>query len=572
MSDDIAIRITADATELTAGMTESRDQLDQTITTIQRTEASWGALGLSVLSVASQVTGPIISLIAAQKRLTAAVISSAAASAAATPPTLTFAAAVNFLLAPITLTIGALALAAGAIWYFSQASDAAAASTTRSAAATEEAAAQMTALERVTEAFNASAFGAEFAENMTGLRGAADELMTSVGALGEAITKPFVDAGFEAGFLVEMLTGLNGKIQLATTWFEGMAGGVDVVTEAAQSAIREMTLMARMAATGGDRAAAEAWLAQRDAIQAATIEAERFRKANEFALEQVDSLMADATQAAEHHGEIARINAITSADAIDAETEALRAYIAELKQRNQFDEDAQKHAADRANAIAKQKAAIESGQVKAPSSPIDDMIRRAQEEVAALRFGADESKIMGLELGGEDPAKIQQLREELGLKKELKAAEDARREAEKATEAAAAKQQSLFEAAESQMSAMVDQIDLMTGAATKADIAFRNALKAGFTREQADEIKALQEEMSKLEEEEKKKKKPGKTPGITAAMRGSSEAASIMLRGVGGGKTMEQIANKQLQVQQQMLIAVKNNKPPAMQVTNLGIA
>lgn len=570
--DDIDIKISADASELTAGMTESRDELEQTITVIHKQETSWASLGLTTLNVLGQVAGPIIQLVAAQKRLTAAVISSAAASAAATPPTLTFGAAVNFLLAPVTLIVGALALAAAAVWYFSDSEDAAAATTSKAAQAAEDATTKMSALERVTEAFQASAFGAEFAANMEGLSGATDELQNAFGDLGDAIAQPFIDAGFEAGGLFEMLTGLNSKIQLITSGVRGVTGVVESLTKVTQDAIREATLLGHQMTTGSDRAAAEAWLAQRDAIQQATIEAERFRKANEFALEHVESLMTDATRAAEEHGEITRINSITSLDALDAETEALQAYIAELKQRNKFDEEAQKHAEARANAIAKQRAAIESGDVKPKESAVDAMLRRAEEEVAALKFGADESKLMGLELGGEDAGKIQQLREKLSLTKELKAAEDARRDAEKAAEQEAAKKQQLFEQAENQMAAMVDQIDLMTGAATKADIAFRNALKANFTREQANEIKALQEELSKLEEEEKQKKNKDKPKPLKAALQGTSEAASIMLRGIGGNKTLETIAQKQLQVQQQQLVALKSRPQNPLTPTTLGVA
>lgn len=56
-----------------------------------------------------------------------------------------------------------------------------------------------------------------------------------------------------------------------------------------------------------------------------------------------------------------------------------------------------------------------------------------------------------------------------------------------------------------------------------------------------------------------------RAPELKAAFKGSQEAASIMLRGVGGGKTMEQIAQKQLTVQQQTLAAVKVNKPVPLQ-------
>ncbi len=59
-----------------------------------------------------------------------------------------------------------------------------------------------------------------------------------------------------------------------------------------------------------------------------------------------------------------------------------------------------------------------------------------------------------------------------------------------------------------------------------------------------------------------------KTPDLKAAFQGSQEAARIMLGGVGGGK--DQIPEKHLGVSQQILIATKENKPPALMPITLG--
>lgn len=55
---------------------------------------------------------------------------------------------------------------------------------------------------------------------------------------------------------------------------------------------------------------------------------------------------------------------------------------------------------------------------------------------------------------------------------------------------------------------------------------------------------------------------------LRASLRGSSEAASILLRGVGGGKTMEQIAQKQLTALMGLQTAVKANKPEPIMVAD----
>ena len=75
------------------------------------------------------------------------------------------------------------------------------------------------------------------------------------------------------------------------------------------------------------------------------------------------------------------------------------------------------------------------------------------------------------------------------------------------------------------------------------------------------------EDLAEAEKAKKEKKKPEDKTTFTAAFSGSQEAASIMLRGVGakGGNEAQQIANRQLMVQQQLLAATKANKPPLTQ-------
>lgn len=68
---------------------------------------------------------------------------------------------------------------------------------------------------------------------------------------------------------------------------------------------------------------------------------------------------------------------------------------------------------------------------------------------------------------------------------------------------------------------------------------------------------------------EAKKTKATKTD-LKAAFAGSSEAASIMLRGVGGGKTVEQNTAKLVTVAEKQLAATKANKPQEMFAINFG--
>lgn len=114
------------------------------------------------------------------------------------------------------------------------------------------------------------------------------------------------------------------------------------------------------------------------------------------------------------------------------------------------------------------------------------------------------------------------------------------------------------------VTSLKDQIDLLSGAATEADIAMRELGRAGFTDDQISEIGALTEQLDTLKESQKKqpKEKAEKDDAPKVALQGSKEAAEIMLRGVGGGNKMEQIGQQQLAEQRKMVAAL--SKPAAV--------
>ena len=122
---DLSISISADASQVTAGMTETRNQLAQTSTVIVQQQGSWLAFATSVGYVISSVVGPIIKLVTVYQQIKLATIGMTLANTLAIPPTLTLAGAMAFLLSPITLIIAGLALLAAAVYFFSSsASDA----------------------------------------------------------------------------------------------------------------------------------------------------------------------------------------------------------------------------------------------------------------------------------------------------------------------------------------------------------------------------------------------------------------------------------------------------------------
>jgi hypothetical protein len=152
---------------------------------------------------------------------------------------------------------------------------------------------------------------------------------------------------------------------------------------------------------------------------------------------------------------------------------------------------------------------------------------------------------------------------------EVTDAEKAREEVDKAAQDAIRNQHRLHEQGADRIASIKDEIDLLTGAATKADIAMRQMTREGFTQEQIDEVGRLTEELDRLEKEKNKKSEKDRPQTLQAALRGSAEAASIMLRGVGQNKTEQQLA-KLVSIQQQALNVAKDNKPSAIHPLTLG--
>jgi hypothetical protein len=238
---------------------------------------------------------------------------------------------------------------------------------------------------------------------------------------------------------------------------------------------------------------------------------------------QLRAMQDAAAEAAQHASEMQRIASLQSVDAIDAEIRALQ---------------------------QKTSAAILAGEATEES----------QKKAAALFAALENQKNT---VAGNDKA--------AALQAELAATEAINRAKEH--------QRDLENSAADQVARLTDQIDLLSGAATKADIAMREAMRAGLTAEQANEIARLTAELEKLQADKNKPEPPkaeiakADRTTLKAAFSGSQEAASIFTRGIGGvDKDGNVIAKQQLTVQQQTLVAVKTIKMPQLQPISLGTA
>jgi len=196
---------------------------------------------------------------------------------------------------------------------------------------------------------------------------------------------------------------------------------------------------------------------------------------------------------------------------------------------------------------------------------IEQTINSAKDAALKLAVGENEVAVAALRAKGATDEQIAALQGWQQAASETKAEQDALK---KSTE--------LDKTGKDKIAELTDQIGLLDGSATNASIAMRKMQEAGFSSEQIEQVAKLTNELDRLKEEEKdSKKKPDKEAksgpsALKAAFQGSSEAASIMLRGVGGGKSIEDIAGKQLTVAQQQLAATKANKPVVMAAVDFG--
>lgn len=240
-----------------------------------------------------------------------------------------------------------------------------------------------------------------------------------------------------------------------------------------------------------------------------------------------------ASNAAANAAEVAKVSSLTTIEAIEAETHALRERAAAAIVSGDPIDDG--HLRNMFNALANQKEGVESGKIK-PGQEKDSYATQQIEaaELALQRLTMSETDYalaVAKAKGATDP-QLAALREKLTAVEAVKDVQNQLKEAEAAAVAAAAKQAAQQEAGTQKIESMRDQIDLLTGAASKADIAMREMARQGFSQDQIEEVGKLQAELDELEKKDPKNK-TGAGKANTAALAGTSAAADIILRGVG---------------------------------------
>lgn len=204
-------------------------------------------------------------------------------------------------------------------------------------------------------------------------------------------------------------------------------------------------------------------------------------------------------------------------------------------------------------AIEKQRTAITTGTLKKPESEIDKQLAAARKAVA--EFGmTDTQKALAAATAGQGATaeKVNALRRELELRDKLVSAAELQKATEQAAAEATQQAAARWQQGQSRIDSMRDQLDLLTGAATEADIAMRELTREGFDEQQVAEIGALTDELAKLKEG---KKTTGREGENSAALEGSSQAAELILKGTATNnpnKKLEQLMQQSVTIQAQI--------------------
>ncbi len=529
MSTDLVARLEADTTDWSAGMQQAAKDGELVTRVIHEQDVSWRALASNAAPAIAQVTTAVTGLVGtlATIRHHKSVIQSIVGPIAAVGTT-----AVRFI-GPVARVVGALVpqwrLAATAVALTATAFKVANSDTARGFAD------QVTHSERVVESFGRLRQSlSELGEVASSPFGAAEAAFTS---LFDAINPLPALVEYTSEKVANLADSATTQVQNLTSWWQKW---YDII-EAAPVIFQE-GLDAEGAQRVFDEAAA---IRERSKEQQAALQKLQDLRGAYEALGQVQ---ANAAAGAELNAKLQEVRDAKTIEAINAQEQYWQKLLKTKIQNGELDakgvEDAQKIF----DLIANQKAWIQAGVIR-PEGQIaaDAAIKANQKQIDVEDFGAIGAALNEFQAGGATQAQLYTLRKQLELLENIKAEKEAQRILDQEAEESARRKEQIDKSAESQISGLKDQIDLLTGSATKAEIATRKALEAGMSQEQADEIGAMTEQLQQIEEanrlKESKAGKSGRSMDLSfgAEVKGSAGAfqaiAKAMSQGMGQSAT-----------------------------------
>ena len=526
MSNDLVARLEADTTDWSAGMQQAAKDGELVTRVIHEQDVSWRALAASAAPAIGEVTSAIAGLVGTL----ATIRHHRTLIASVTGPLVTFG----------TTTLRYTSLIAKGVGYLVPQWKAVATAVALTATAIKIAnsdtvrgfGSQVANSERVVESFGRLRESlTELGKVMSSPFEAAD---AAFGSLVEAINPLPALVQFTAGKVADFTDGATRQVQDLTTWWQKWQ---DIA--AAAPVIFQEGLDAEGAQKVFDEAAA---LRERAKEQQAALQKLADLREAYQALGQVQ---ANAAAGAELNAQLQEVRDAKTIEAINAQEQHWQKLIKTKIQNGELDAKAVEDAQKIFDLIANQKAGIQAGLIR-PEGQIgaDAAIKANQKQLDVEKFGAIGAALNEFQAGGATQAQLDELRKQLELLENIKAEKEAQRIADQEAEDAARRREQLDKSAEQQINGLRDQIDLLTGAASKADIAMRKALEAGMTQAQADEIGRLTEEQQRLEEEARKKEsKAGKSGRMLdlsfgAEVKGSGGAFAAISKAISQAQGM----------------------------------
>jgi hypothetical protein len=302
-----------------------------------------------------------------------------------------------------------------------------------------------------------------------------------------------------------------------------------------------------------------------NALAASTAEVIAKQEQQRSVLKDIVAASERAAAAQKTQAEVARICGVTSTEALDAELVALKQRAANVDANTQKSKEWQAEIAAITGAIEKQRAAIQNGTVKPKDDPVQKMIDDANKQLNQQKdpIQAQIDQAVG---AGASAAQVNELRRILEARRDLTEQQRIQQEAERESQRLADESNRRFETGTGKINSLKDQIDLMTGAASKGEIAMRELSRQGYDESQIAEIGKLTDELNKLQEQKPGSKagKDAKQGDNEATLEGSKKTAELLLRGVNGATSNDPAISEQKKSNQllsKLVDVTKTNKP-----------
>ena len=401
-------------------------------------------------------------------------------------------------------------------------------------------------------------------------------LSESIVSLKGTFTRPFSDSAATAGSFAQYIIQEWTPLPLIGRKIgEGLSFGMDLASSAINATSNAVTLVTdsitglALAAASGDFGLTGRFTAEAEALRNLAKETERvlaLQNSQSSSLKMLADAQADAAARASRASEITEIGHIKTEAAINAETtryqQLFASQIQSLKVGEQLTAGQRAHMKSVIDTLAAQREGISSGRITEDAAATAAPIKEEAEPInrAAKSYEAAQQSLVKLQMGQEAYARAAIMAMDatddevvalLTLHDQTVALEAAQKQQQKTDQ--------LFTQGANKITEMKDQIDLLTGSATNAEIEMRKLSRAGYDESQIAEIGKLTEQMDALKTKDKTGGAGGAAGAIAsqskASFAGSSETASLFLRGVGGDSGGVQ--QKQLKAQELMLAEMK---------------